>query len=74
MIDGVVNIIVKPKAAETKILGFDAEKHAYRIALKAPAEDNKANVELIKFLSRETGKHARILKGLRSRTKVVQIG
>ena len=70
----VFTIIVKPDAPETKLLGFDADKNSYRIALKAPAEDNKANIELVKFLRKETGKQVKMLKGLRSRTKVVKIG
>ena len=43
------------------------------IALKSPAEQNKANIELIKFLTRLTKKKIKIIKGLKSKTKVVEI-
>lgn len=42
-----------------------------RVAVAAPADKNKANVELVKFLSRKFGK-ARIVSGFVSRDKVVE--
>ncbi|MBI2542017.1 DUF167 domain-containing protein [Candidatus Woesearchaeota archaeon] len=45
-------IIVKPNAKESKIERFDSEKNAYRISIKAKPHDNKANIEIIKFLSK----------------------
>ncbi len=71
--DKTFTVIVKPNARENKILGYDAERKAYRISIAAPAKDNKANKELIKFLHKQTGKQARIVKGLTSRIKVVEL-
>jgi uncharacterized protein (TIGR00251 family) len=41
------------------------------IRTKSPAEDNKANQEIIKNLSRLFGKEVRIIRGLRSRNKTL---
>ena len=65
-------IIVKANSKKNKILGFDEEKQAYRIEIKAPAEKGKANLEIIKFLSRELGFKVRIMSGLTSREKIIQ--
>ena len=48
-------------------------RNAYKISIKARAEDNKANIELMKFLSKTTKKKARIVSGLRSREKIVEL-
>ncbi|MBI2041300.1 MAG: DUF167 domain-containing protein [DPANN group archaeon] len=39
----------------------------------APPEDNKANIELIKFLRRHFGADVSMMRGLTSRKKVVRI-
>ena len=41
------------------------------VAVAAPAIDNKANVRLVKFLSKELGRQLRIKSGLRSKEKVL---
>jgi len=66
-------IIVKPNSKENKLLGFDAEKNAYRMEVNAKTEDNKANIEIIKFLSRLLKKKVRIKTGLKSREKIIEI-
>ncbi|MBI2041305.1 MAG: DUF167 domain-containing protein [DPANN group archaeon] len=43
------------------------------VAVHAPAEDNKANIELIKFLKKWFGAEVRIVRGLKSKRKVVKI-
>jgi uncharacterized protein (TIGR00251 family) len=43
------------------------------IRTKSPAEDNKANLEIIKELSRLFGKEVRILRGLKSRNKEILV-
>ena len=42
-----------------------------KVAVAEPAEDNKANIELIKFLSKQLGKKIRILRGLKSKEKLL---
>jgi len=65
-------VIVKPNSKENKVEGFDTERKAYRISIKAKPEDNKANIELIKFLSKALKKKVRIISGLKSREKIIE--
>ncbi|MBL7056617.1 DUF167 domain-containing protein [Candidatus Woesearchaeota archaeon] len=55
------------------MLEFDEEKNTYKINIKEKAEDNKANKELIKFLSKKLKKSVKIVSGLKSRNKIIQI-
>jgi len=41
--------------------------------VKAPAHDNKANAELLRFLSKTLKKKFRIVKGMKSREKILEI-
>ncbi len=66
-------VIVKPNSKENKILGIDKQKKAIKIAIKAKAEKNKANLELIKFLSKKLKRKVRIKSGFTSKEKVVCI-
>lgn len=66
-------VIVKPKSRENKIEGFDQERNAYRISIKAMPENNKANVEVIKLLSKLLKKKVKIISGLKSREKTVEM-
>ena len=68
-----INIIVKPNAKESKVLGFDSEKKAYIVHAKAAPVDNKANLEVIKVLHKHFKKQARIVHGMSSREKVVEL-
>ena len=65
-----VRVIARTNANETRILGVDSVHSALRIAVAAPAVENKANVALIKFLSRETGKRAMLVSGKSSKLKM----
>ena len=67
-----IKVIVKPNSKKSRMLGFDKEKEAYRVEIKAPAEKGKANMELVRFFSRLTKKRARIIKGLKSKEKVLR--
>ncbi|MEK6943046.1 MAG: DUF167 domain-containing protein [Nanoarchaeota archaeon] len=66
-------VIVSANAKSNEIISFDESRNAYKISIKARAEDNKANIELMKFLSKTTKKKARIVSGLRSREKIVEL-
>lgn len=46
---------------------------SYKIYLKKPAENNKANAELIKMLKKHFGREAKIIKGMRSGDKIVEV-
>ena len=66
-------ILVKPNSRENKVEIFDNQRNAYRISIKAKPEDNKANIEVIKFLSKSLKKKVRIIAGLKSREKIIEI-
>ncbi len=66
-------IIVKPNSKENKVEGFDEERNAYRISIKAKPENNKANIEIIKFLSKLLKRKAKIVSGLNSKEKIIEI-
>ena len=68
-----ITVVVRPNAASDVWKGFDEGRQAYVAWVKAPAEDNKANIALIRLIKRELGKGARIMKGKKSRTKTVKL-
>jgi len=70
---GSITIIVKPNAKKTQIIGFDEQKQAFRVDISEPAEDNRTNIEVIRFFSKLVGKRIEILKGLTSKSKVIRI-
>ena len=45
----------------------------YEVYLKSRAENNKANVEMIKMLNKYFGKEIRIKSGKTSRRKIVEV-
>jgi len=65
-------IIVKPNSPKSELLGYDKERQAYRVAIKAKPEDNKANIEIIKFFSRLLKKRVHIISGLKSKEKLLK--
>lgn len=66
-------VIVKPNAEKTEVLGYDKERQAIKIAVMAQADKNKANLELIKFLSKRLKRKVCIKSGLTGRKKIVCI-
>ena len=70
---GRVKILVKPNAKKDELLGFDEEKQAWKVAIAAPPEDNKANIAIIKFFTRLTKKKVTIVIGLTSKQKILNI-
>ncbi len=72
-LSGRIKILVKPNSKKTEILGWDEERKAFRVAVAAPPEDNKANIALIKFFSKLTKKKVRILSGLKSKEKMLLV-
>ena len=65
--DSSLKIIVKPNSNKNEIIEYLPEKQALKVAIKAPPEDNKANIEIIKFFNRLTKKQTRIVAGLTSK-------
>jgi hypothetical protein len=72
--DGLLNILVKPNSPKTEIIGWDDEKKALKVNVHARPEDNKANIELIKFFARLLKKKVTIKTGLTSKQKILKIG
>ncbi len=70
---GKLKILVKANSEKDEILGWDDGRLALRVAISAPAEDNKANIAVIKFFSKLAKKQVRILSGLKSKEKILLI-
>ena len=68
-----IKIIVKPNSPKNKVVKYDDERQAYIVEIKAKPENNKANIEIIKFFSRELKKPIRIIKGLTNKEKVIKV-
>jgi len=66
-------VIIKPNSQKNKIIGYYSKKKAYKVDIKEKAEDNKANKELIRYLSKLFGKRAKIKSGFKSREKIIEI-
>ncbi|MBS3108267.1 DUF167 domain-containing protein [Candidatus Woesearchaeota archaeon] len=64
-----ISIKVKPNSSQSKILEKNNEIVVY---VKPKPENNKANLEVIKLFSKEY-KNVKILKGLKSRKKLLQL-
>ena len=70
--EDVFKVVIKPNSLNNEIMGFNKDKKAYLIKIKARAEDNKANKELIRFLSKVLGKRVKIKSGFKSREKIIE--
>lgn len=67
-----LSIIVKPNATKTRIIGFDENRNAMKVEVKPPSEENKANIEIVKYFRRLTGKNVNIISGLKSKRKLIR--
>ncbi len=66
-----VKIKVKPNSKKQEIVQItDCE---YKVNLKEKAENNKTNIELLKLLRKHFGKEVRLIKGLKSKNKIVEV-
>jgi len=68
-----LKIIVKPNSSKTEILNYDKNKQALRVNIKAKPENNQANIEIIKFFSKLLKKNIKIIKGMKSKEKILSI-
>ena len=62
---------VKPNSNNQEIKKIS--ENEYFVHLKNRAEDNKANIELLKLLKRYFKKEIKIIRGLKSRDKIIQL-
>ena len=68
-----LKVLVKPNAKKNEIISFDDKREALRVNIKAPAEKNKANIEILKFFKKLTKKSVSISQGLKSKEKILMI-
>jgi len=66
-----LKIKVKPNSGKQEIIKIFPEE--YKVFLKSPPENNKANIELIKLLSKYFKTHVRIIRGNKSHEKIVEV-
>lgn len=67
----IIKVKVYPSSGREEII--DLGNNEYKIYLKKHAENNKANLELIKLLKQYFKKQAKIIKGATSRDKIIEI-
>ena len=70
-----IEVKVKLNSGKQDVVKISEDK--YVVSLKKPAEDNKANIELIKLFSKYlkiSSKDIKIIKGLKSKNKIIKIG
>lgn len=60
---------VKPGSVNSKIVS----RSPWVVELKSQPDKGKANLELVKLLKKELGKQVKIVSGLTSREKVVEV-
>lgn len=65
----IIRVTVKPNARRTGIL--ERGDGSLKVAVAAPPDKNKANKELIRFLSKELGRRVRIKSGMASKEKMI---
>jgi uncharacterized protein (TIGR00251 family) len=66
----IIEVHVKPGSGKSEILGAD-ENGVLKVSLKARAEDGKANLELIKLLTKHFGRPAKIKSGHTGKRKLI---
>ena len=67
----IIAVVVKPNSRNNELLGYNSEKKVWIIAVKAAAEKDAANKELLRFLKKETGRMWAIKSGSHSREKIL---
>jgi len=66
----ILEISVVPKSGRFRI---SAKEGKIKVYLKSPAEENKANLEIIKEFEKLFGKPVRIISGIKSKKKKIEL-
>jgi uncharacterized protein (TIGR00251 family) len=66
-----INVKVQPNSGREEIQQIS--KTEYKVFLKKPAEENKANIELLKILKKYFKKEITLLKGRTSKNKTIEV-
>lgn len=67
-----ITIIVKANSSKNEVVGYDEDRQAYKVNINAPPENNKANIEIIKFFSKLSKNQVKIISGQTSKKKVLK--
>ncbi|MBS3125941.1 DUF167 domain-containing protein [Candidatus Woesearchaeota archaeon] len=68
-----ITVLAKPNKPKTELISADPGKNTYLIHLKARPENNKANIELLKFLKKHFRKEVSIVSGFTSKKKIIEL-
>lgn len=66
-----IHIKLHPNSSQEKIEKISEDK--FEVWLREKPIDNKANEKLIKILKKYLGKNVKIIKGMKSRNKIVEV-
>ena len=66
-----IKVKVQPNSSKTEIIKEDVTN--YKVYIKKPAHEGKANNELEKILKKYFKKKAKIIKGHTSKIKIVEV-
>lgn len=66
-----IEVGVKTGRKESKIIKIEGNK--FHVELKSSPRENKANIELIKLLSKHFRKNVVFVSGLKSRIKMLEV-
>jgi len=64
---------VNSNAKKTRITEFDAKKSVYLMDVAEPSENNRANNAIVAYISKISGRHAKILIGKTSKKKLIKL-
>jgi len=65
-----ISIVAKTKQRKS-FIEFDKDRKVYFVGVKSSPENNKANIEILKLISKKFGKNARIISGRKSKKKLI---
>jgi len=68
-----LKLLVRPNSGDNEVISYDFDKEALRVNISAPAEENKANIEVIRFFSKMLKKKVFIISGKTSKEKILRI-
>lgn len=68
-----LNVVVIPNASRNALVCYDKTKNFVKFSITAPPEKGKANKELLKFLKKKFKIKGKIVKGSKSKEKVLEI-
>ena len=66
----IIHVKIIPKA---KVEGIEKNGDTLIVRVREPAENNRANLSVIKALTKYYGRHVRMISGFRSRRKIIEI-